>query len=104
MLAESGDKRAEALLVETAKGDENPFVRVAALEALAKQKQSNKAAMRSLCSMLRHPDAEVRLKAVSACGRLGVQARSGLNALRTATEDPQLAVRQAARQALKTLD
>jgi HEAT repeat protein len=104
VLAENGDERAQALVAETAKGDENPHVRVAALEALARQKPSNAAAMQGLCAMLRHPDGEVRLAAALACGRLGPLAKPGAKALKVATEDGQLAVRQAARQALGFLD
>jgi HEAT repeat protein len=104
VLAENGDERAQALIFESAKGDENPHVRVAALEALARQKQTNAAAMNGLCAMLRHPDGDVRFAVASACGRLGPLAKLGVKALKGATEDGQLAVRQAARQALEFLD
>ena len=104
VLAENGDERAKALIFETAKGDENPHVRVAALEALARQKQTNAAAIRGLCALLRHPNATVRFEAASACGRLGPRAKLSLNALKAATEDGQLAVRQAARQAIELLE
>ncbi len=104
VLAENGGEHAKALIIETAKGDENPFVRVAALEVMARQKPSNAAAMRGLCALLRHTDATVRFEAASACGRLGPRAKLGLKALQVATEDSQLAVRQAARQALDLLD
>jgi HEAT repeat protein len=104
VLAEDGDERAHALILEAAKGDENPYVRVAALEALARQKETNAAAMRGLCAMLRHPNDTVRLEVASACGRLGPRAKVSRKALQVATEDGQLAVRQAASQALASLD
>ncbi len=104
VLAENGEERAKALILETAKGDENPSVRVAALEALARQKQTNAAAMSGLCAMLRHRDATVRVEAASACGRLGPRAKVSLKALQAAMEDGQHTVRQAARQALTLLD
>jgi HEAT repeat protein len=104
VLAEKGDERAKSLIVETAKGDENPHVRVAALEALARLKETNPAAIRGLCAVLRHHDADVRIAAASACGRLGPRAKSSAKALRVASEDGDPAVRQAARQALEALD
>jgi HEAT repeat protein len=104
VLAENGDERAQALIVEAAKGDENPHVRLAALEALARQKQTNAAAVRGLCATLRHQDAAVRTEAASACGRLGPRAKSALKALQAAAGDGQLAVRQAARWALDQLE
>jgi HEAT repeat protein len=104
VLAESGDERARALIVETAKGDENIHVRLAALEALARQKQTNETAMKGLCALLRHPNDRVRAHAAGACGRLGTRAKSGVKALKAAVEDSHLAVRQAARQALEVLD
>lgn len=104
VLAEKGDERARALIVETAKGDENPYVRVAALEAMARRKGANAAAIRGLCAALRHQDTGVRSAAASACGRLGPLAKVSAKALRLATEDSQLAVRQAARRALETED
>ena len=104
MLAERGDERARALIVETAKGDENPSVRLAALEAMARLKQTTEAAIKGLCAMLRHPVDRVRLGAAEACGRLGARAKSSVKALRIAAEDSQLAVRQAARQALELVE
>jgi HEAT repeat protein len=104
VLAVNGDDRANTLLLDTAKGDENPHVRVAALEALARQKQTNAAAMKGLCTLLRHPDSTVRMKAASACGRLGLQAKVSAKALKVATEDGELAVRQAAKQALELVE
>jgi HEAT repeat protein len=102
--AEDGDERAHALIFEAAKGDENPYVRVAALEALARQKQTNTDAMQGLCAMLRHPSGNVRFEVASACGRLGPRAKASRKALQVATEDSQLVVRQAARQALASLE
>src|SRR5262249_53527421 len=84
VLAENGDQRAQALLVETAKGDENPHASLAALEAMARQKQTNATAMRGLCGLLRHPNATVRAEAASACGRLGPRAKSSVKALKVA--------------------
>ncbi|HEY7309598.1 MAG TPA: HEAT repeat domain-containing protein [Gemmataceae bacterium] len=104
VLAEKGDERASSLILETTKGDENPHVRVAALEAMARRKETNPAAIRGLCAMLRHPDAGVRIAAASACGRLGPLAKRSAMALNVATEDSHLDVRQAARQAMETLD
>jgi HEAT repeat protein len=104
VLAEKGDERAQSLIVETAKGDENPHVCVAALEAMARRKETNSAAIRGLCAMLRHQDASVRIAAASACGRLGPLAKQSARALKVATEDSHLAVRQAARQAMEALD
>jgi HEAT repeat protein len=104
VLAEKGDERAQSLIVETAKGDENPHVRVVALEAMARRTETNRAAIRGLCAVLRHQDASVRVAAASACGRLGPLAKPSAKALRVATEDGHLAVRQAARQAMETLD
>jgi HEAT repeat protein len=104
VLADKGDERARALLREAAKGDDNPFVRVAALEALARQKQTNAAAVKGLCAMLRHPTDSVRVEAASACCRLGPLAKSSAKAVKAATEDSELAVRQAARRALEALD
>lgn len=101
MLAEKGDEKAQSLIAETAKGDENPHVRVAALEGMAKRKQTHIAATKGLCALLRHPVPTVRIAAASACGRLGPLAKSSEKALGVATEDSQLAVRQAARKALK---
>jgi HEAT repeat protein len=104
VLAEKGDERARSLIVETAKGDENPHVRVAALEAMARRKETNPVAIRGLCAMLRHRDASVRIAAASACGRLGPLAKRSAVTLKVATEDNRLAVRQAARQAMEALD
>jgi hypothetical protein len=104
VLAENGDERARALILETAKGDENPYVRVAALETLARQQQSNAAAMRGLCALLRNPNSSVRFAAASACGRLGPRAKFSRQALKGATDDENLVVRQAARQALEVLE
>jgi HEAT repeat protein len=100
----ASDERARSLLVEAAKGDENPYVRVAALETMARRKETHAAAMSGLCAVLRHRDSGVRLAAASACGRLGPLARSSARALRATAEDGQLAVRQAARQALAAVD
>jgi HEAT repeat protein len=100
VLAEKGDGRARSLIVETAKGDENPHVRVAALEAMARLKETNAAAVRGLCAVLRHQDADVRAAAAAACGRLGPLAKASAKSLRVAAEDSHLAVRQAATQAL----
>jgi HEAT repeat protein len=104
VLAEKGDERARSLLVETAKGDENPHVRVVALEPLARQKETNLAAVRGLCAVLRHRDAGVRVAAASACGRLGPLAKASAKTLQVATEDGSVAVRQAAKQALDAVD
>jgi HEAT repeat protein len=104
VLAENGDDRARQLVVETAKGDENPHVRVAALEGLARLKQANPDAMTGLTALLRHADAQVRVAAASALGRLGSRAKMSRPALAAATEDGSLAVRQAARQALELLE
>jgi hypothetical protein len=104
VLAENGDERAKSLIVETAKGDENPHVRVVALEAMARLRETNPAAIQGLCALLRHPAATVRIAAASACGRVGPLAKPCAKALRVAAEDGQLAVRQAARQALAGLD
>jgi HEAT repeat protein len=104
VLAENGDERARALVIETAKGDENPNVRVAALEAMARLKQSNPEAIIGLRAMLWHRDAEVRVGAASALGRLGAAAKLSRSALKAATEDSALAVRQAARQSLPLID
>lgn len=104
VLAENGDERARALIIETAKGDENPHVRVAALEAMARLKHTNADAMAGLSAVLRHAGADVRVAAVSAFGRLGPQAKLGRPALKAAAEDDILAVRQAARRALEPLD
>jgi HEAT repeat protein len=84
ILVENGDERAAALIAETAKGDENPHVRKAALEAMARQEQTNATAMKDLCAMLRHPDVAVRFQAASACGRLGSQANLALESLKLA--------------------
>ena len=104
VLAEKGDERAKVLLSETGKGDENSFVRMAALEAMARHKPTNAAAMSGLCAMLRHPNSTVRIEAASACGRLGSRAKLGLKALQDATKDSQPDVRQAARRALDCLE
>jgi HEAT repeat protein len=104
VLAEKGDERAKSLIVETAKGDENPHVRVVALEAMARLKETNTTAVRGLCAVLRHQDASVRSAAAAACGRLGPLAKSSAKALRVAAADGHLAVRQAARQALEALE
>jgi HEAT repeat protein len=104
VLAENGDERAQALLLEAANGDENPHVAVAALEGLARQKQTNAAAVRGLCALLRHPDAAVRFEAASACGRLGRRAQLSLKSLKVATEDDRLAVRQAVKLALECIE
>ncbi|HEY7423761.1 MAG TPA: HEAT repeat domain-containing protein [Gemmataceae bacterium] len=104
VLAEKGDERAISLIVEAAKGDENPHVRVVALEAMARRKETNTAALRGLGAMLRHRDVSVRIAAASACGRLGPLAKRSTMALKAATEDSSLAVRQAARQAMEALD
>jgi HEAT repeat protein len=104
VLAEKGDGRAGSLLVETAKGDENPHVRVAALEATARRQETNAAAVRGLCALLRHQDAGARAAAAAACGRLGPLARASAKSLRVAAEDSHLAVRQAATQALEAVN
>src|SRR5262249_52206288 len=75
VLADGGDERAVALLLETAKGDENTHVQVAALEALARQKQTNAEATKGLSVLLSRSYDSIRLAAASACGRLGKQAR-----------------------------
>jgi hypothetical protein len=103
-LAEKGDVPAQLLIVETAKGDENLHVRTAALEAMARRKETNTAANNGLCALLRDPDAAVRVAAASACRRLGPLAKSNATALRAATQDGYLSVRQAARQALEAVD
>ena len=50
-------------------------------------KETNLAAVRGLCAMLRYPDANMRIEAASACGRLGPLARASRKALTVATED-----------------
>jgi HEAT repeat protein len=100
-LAEDGDELARALILDAARGDENVHVRVAALEALARREQTNAVAVKGLCALLRHPNDKVRVGVASACGRLGPRARLSRKALEAATEDGQLTVRQAAREALK---
>lgn len=104
VLADAGDETARRLLVETMKGDENPHVRLAALETTAHQQDTNAAAVRGLCALLRHPDAGVREATAVACGRLGKHAKAGAAAVKAATLDGHLAVRQAARLALELLD
>ena len=98
-LAEKGDDRAGALLVELAKGDENPHVRSAGLESLARLQPGTGAAMTALVASLRHRDAEARAAAASALGRLGPRAKPAQPALKAATADAELTVRQAARKA-----
>jgi hypothetical protein len=51
--------------------------------------------------VLRHAEADAQVAAASALARLGPLANSSRLALETAREDPTLAVRQAARQALE---
>ncbi len=103
-LAEKGDDRAGALLVELAKGDENPHVRIAGLESLARLQPGTGAAMTALVASLRHRDAEARTAAASALGRLGPRAKPAQPALKAATADAELTVRQAARKALELLN
>jgi HEAT repeat protein len=104
VLAENGDERARMLIVETAKGDENPHVRLAALEALARLKPVNANGVTGLQAVLRHSDAQIRAAAASALGRLGPHAKGSRPALQAATQDSHLPVRQAARQVLDLLN
>jgi HEAT repeat protein len=101
LLAENGDQRARALIVEAAKGDENPHVRVAALEALGRIKDTTGDALAGLEAVLRHSESDVRVAAVSALARLGDLPKSSRLALEAVQADPILAVRQAAKQALE---
>src|SRR5262249_10660712 len=103
VLAEKGDARARSLLVAAAKGDENPHVRVAALEAMARSKQANAVAGRGLCAALQDSRPAVRAAAAAGCGRLGPLAKGSAAALIRATGD-RPAVRQAARQALDAVE
>jgi HEAT repeat protein len=103
VLAEKGEEQANLLIVETAKGDENPHVRIVMLEALAQRMETNLPAVKGLCALLHHQDVGVRLAAAAACGRLGPFAKASAKELDSATEDGYLAVRQAARLALEAV-
>lgn len=98
-LAEAGDERATGVVHMAAKGDDNVHVQLAALEAEVRLKTP--AALSGLARLLRHPEQAVRSGAAAACGRLGPLAKTAVAALRAGTDDMQLAVRQAARQALE---
>lgn len=104
VLAEKGDERAAALIADAARGDENAHVRVAALEALARQRDGNAAAIKGLCAALRHEADTVRIAAAAALGRLGPLAKAAAKPLGAAVDDGELAVRQAVREALKALE
>jgi len=101
LLFEKGDKRARALLIETAKGDESPHVRVAVLEALGRTKETKAEALAGLEAVLRHAEYDVQVAAASALARLAPLPESSRLALEAAKENPTLAVRQTAKKALE---
>ena len=86
-------------------GDRNRWVRWFSAEALGNIGPDAAGAVEALRPLVEHPDRHTRIRAVRALGRIGPAARAAVAALTKAEQDdPERAVRQAAKLALYQID
>jgi HEAT repeat protein len=100
-----GSSQTEKYLPFLAKATREPnFLRLTALESLAKLGKKSKGVIPDIIACLSVPDAEVRVAAANALGSIGPDASRAIRDVRKVLDDPVPQVREAAAKALKSIE